>query len=261
MNQVRARDVIVGIIVLALLTVAAEVAVRIFDISQFVLPPPSAVFSELAARPQLYAEQTWTTFYETIVGFGLAVVLGLAAAVLITYSRLLQTILFPLLVLLQIVPKVAIAPLLIVWVGFGLKSKIIIALLVAFFPIVVDTITGLRAAEKDLLDLVRVLKGSKWQEFTKVRLPYAIPFIFSGLKVAVTLAVIGAIIGEFVGASRGLGYIIMIANSELRLDMSFAAILLLSAMGLALYGAVSLLQRILAPWSQEGVAEELQAVP
>lgn len=261
MSKVRMRDILVGVIVLMALTAMAEIAVRVFDVEPFVLPAPSAVFADLAARPQLYAEQAWITFYETIVGFGLAVVFGLTAAILITYSRLLQTILFPLIVLLQIVPKVAIAPLLIVWVGFGLGSKIIIALLVAFFPIVVDTITGLRAAEQDLVDLVRVLKGSKWQEFTKVRLPYALPFIFSGLKVAVTLAVIGAIIGEFVGASKGLGYLIMVANSELRLDMSFAAILLLSAMGLGLYAVVSLIQRLVAPWSQETVADEVQATP
>lgn len=259
MSKVRLRDIVVGVIVLAILTLAAQFAVRFFDIKPFVLPAPSDVFSDLASRAELYADQTWVTFYETIVGFSLAVVFGLSAAILITYSRLLQTILFPLIVLLQIVPKVAIAPLLIVWVGFGLESKIIIALLVAFFPIVVDTITGLRAAERDLVDLVRVLKGSKWQEFTKVRLPYAVPFIFSGLKVAVTLAVIGAIIGEFVGASQGLGYLIMVANSELRLDMSFAAILLLSAMGLALYASVALVQRILAPWSQETTADEMHA--
>jgi NitT/TauT family transport system permease protein len=261
MSRVRARDILVGVLVLTVMTAAAEFGVRVFDIEPFVLPAPSAVFADLVARPQLYAEQTWITFYETIIGFSLAVIFGLVAAILITYSRILQTILFPLIVLLQIVPKVAIAPLLIVWVGFGLESKIIIALLVAFFPIVVDTITGLRAAEQDLVDLVRVLKGSKWQEFTQVRFPYAIPFIFSGLKVAVTLAVIGAIIGEFVGASQGLGYLIMVANSELRLDMSFAAILLLSAMGLALYAAVSLVQRLMAPWSQEPVVEEVHATP
>jgi NitT/TauT family transport system permease protein len=261
MNRLRVRDFIVGAAVIVVITALVEVLVLIFDIDPFVLPAPSTVFEELAERPQLYLEQTWTTFFETIVGFALATMFGLVGAVLITYSRLLQTILFPLIILLQIVPKVAIAPLLLIWVGFGLESKIIIALLVAFFPILVDTVTGLRAADKELLDLVRVLKGSKWQEFTEVRLPYSVPFMFSGLKVGITLAVIGAIIGEFVGANRGLGYLVVVANTELRLDMSFAAILLLSVMGFALYGSVVLAQRLIAPWSSEIAGEEIHATP
>jgi NitT/TauT family transport system permease protein len=260
-SRLRARDFIIGGVVIVTITGIVELLVLVFDIRPFVLPAPSSVFQELADNPQLYLEQTWTTFYESIVGFALATVFGLTGAILITYSRFLQTILFPVIVLLQIVPKVAIAPLLLIWVGFGVRSKVIIALLVAFFPILVDTVTGLRAADKDLVDLVRVLKGSKWQEFTKIRLPHSVPFMFSGLKVGITLAVIGAIIGEFVGANRGLGYLIVVANAELRLDMSFAAIFLLSAMGFALYGAVVLVQRLVAPWSSEPGGEEIHVTP
>lgn len=261
MSRLRARDFIIGAVVIMVITAVVEMIVRFFDISPFVLPAPSAVFEELAERPQLYLEQTWTTFYESVVGFALATVFGLVGAFLITYSRFLQTILFPLIVLLQIVPKVAIAPLLLIWVGFGIESKIIIALLVAFFPILIDTVTGLRATDKELVDLVRVLRGSKWQEFTKARLPYSVPFMFSGLKVGITLAVIGAIIGEFVGANRGLGYLIVVANTELRLDMSFVAIFLLSVMGFALYGSVVLAQRLIAPWSSEIAGEEIHVAP
>lgn len=260
MSRLRARDFIVGGLVIVSITAIVELLVLVFEIRPFVLPAPSSVFKELADNPQLYLEQTWTTFYESVVGFALATVFGLVGAILITYSRVLQTILFPLIVVLQIVPKVAIAPMLLIWVGFGIESKVIIALLVAFFPILVDTVTGLRAADRELVDLVRVLRGSKWQEFTKIRLPYSVPFMFSGLKVGITLAVIGAIIGEFVGANRGLGYLIVVANAELRLDMSFAAILLLSVMGFALYGAVVLVQRLIAPWSSE-LGEEIHATP
>jgi NitT/TauT family transport system permease protein len=243
------REIITGVILFCLSILLMQLIVRGFDIPMYVVPAPSDVIRDIVSRPDLYAQQTWRTFYETVLGFLLAVGLGLAGALLITYSRLLQLVLYPMILLLQIVPKVAIAPLLIIWVGFGVESKIIIALLIAFFPILVDTVTGLKAADPEVLDLVRVLNGSKVQEFTKVRLPNAIPYIFSGLKVAVTLAVIGAIIGEFVGGRGGLGYLIMIANGELRLDMSFAAITLLSLLGFALYGMVAAAQHLIAPWS------------
>ena len=191
------------------------------------------------------------TFYETALGFVLAAVLGVAAAIGIVYSKWLQSILYPIVILLQIIPKVAIAPLLLIWVGYGIQSKIVVAILVAFFPVVVDTVTGLRAVDEELLELVRVLKGHRWQEFLKVRFPYALPFIFAGLKVAVTLAVIGAIIAEFVGGNEGLGYLIIIANVELNVQMSFAALTVLSLLGLLLFGVVAALEKLLIPWADE----------
>src|SRR6476661_7376596 len=211
-----------------------ELLTRIFHIPGFILPAPSAIFIEAVTRYPLYLYHSWITFYEMVVGFLLAAAVGVFLAVVIVYSRWLQSVIYPVVVVLQIVPKVAIAPLLLIWLGYGLQSKVVVALLVAFFPIVVTTVTGLRAVEQDLLDLVRVLRGSRWQEFTRVRFPSALPFIFSGLKVAITLAVIGAIIGEFVGGNAGLGYLVIIANSEMRTQMSFAALLLLSVLGLAL---------------------------
>src|SRR5579875_1511051 len=252
MSAIRLREVVTAIATLTVVTVLWEVVVRLFQIPSFLIPAPSAIWQEFASRVELYANHTWITLYETLLGFLLAVVLGILAAIAIVYSRVLQSVVYPVILILQIVPKVAIAPLLLIWVGYGLQSKAVIALLVAFFPVVVSTATGMRAADPELLDLVKVLKGSRWQEFVMIRFPYALPFIFSGLKVAITLAVIGAIIGEFVGGNEGLGYLIVIANAQLRTAMSFSSFILLSLMGLALFAAVVVLERLIVPW---GVTE------
>jgi NitT/TauT family transport system permease protein len=252
-SAIRLREVVTAIITLTVVTVLWEVVVRLFQIPSFLIPAPSAIWQEFTSRVELYANHTWITLYETLLGFLLAVVLGILAAIAIVYSRVLQSVVYPVILILQIVPKVAVAPLLLIWVGYGLQSKAVIALLVAFFPVVVSTATGMRAADPELLDLVKVLKGSRWQEFVKIRFPYSLPFIFSGLKVAITLAVIGAIIGEFVGGNEGLGYLIVIANAELKTAMSFSSFILLSVMGLVLFGLIVVLERLMVPW---GVTEE-----
>lgn len=256
MGEFGRREVITALLTLGVLGALWEGAVRIFDIPSFLLPTPSSVIQELFDRPDLYAKHLWVTFYETSLGFLIAAVLGVTVAVGIVYSRLLQSVLYPIVILLQIIPKVAIAPLLLIWVGFGIQSKIILAVLIAFFPVVVDTVTGLRAVEDELLQLVRVLKGQRWQEFTKVRFPYALPFIFAGLKVAVTLAVIGAVIAEFVGGNEGLGFLVIIANVELNARMSFAALTVLSMLGLFLFGVVVALEKLLVPWADNNHAHD-----
>jgi NitT/TauT family transport system permease protein len=157
---------------------------------------------------------------------------------------------YPQIVVLQIVPKVAIAPLLLIWAGYGMTSKVLLALLISFFPIVVNMVTGLVAIEKELLELCRILHAGRWQEFSKVRLPNALPYLFSSLKVASTLAVIGAVIGEFVGGSEGLGHLIIIANTEMRTSMSFVSLFSLSILGFLLYGIVVLAERVLMPWKK-----------
>ncbi len=252
MTAIRPREVVTAIITILVAIVVWEGAVRLFNIPEFLIPAPSAIWQEFSSRSDIYATNTWITLYETLIGFLLAVALGILAAIAIVYSRTLQSVVYPVILVLQIVPKVAIAPLLLIWVGYGLSSKALIALLVAFFPVVISTATGMRAADPELLDLVKVLKGSRWQEFVKIRFPYSLPFIFSGLKVAITLAVIGAIIGEFVGGNEGLGYLIVIANAQLRTTMSFSSFILLSLMGLALFAAVVVLERLMVPW---GVTE------
>lgn len=164
---------------------------------------------------------------------------------------MLRSILYPIIVVLQTAPKIAIAPLLIIWLGFGALPQIVMVILVCFFPVVMSTVTGLSSVEKDLLDLVRILKGGRVKQFVKIAFPQALPFIFSGLKVAATLAVIGQIVAEFVAGDAGLGHVIMVANSELNVAMSFAALILLCAMGLALFGLMELIERLTIPWSIE----------
>lgn len=242
-------QVAVGLGTLATLVLLWEAGVRIFRVPTFLVPTPSAVAAKLVEKAALFPIHIRATLVETLAGFALGTVAGIAAALAIVSSRFLQSVLYPLLVMAQIVPKVAIAPLLLIWFGYGLWSKVLIAFLVAFFPVVVNTILGLRAVALEMLDLVRALRASHWQVFAKIRVPFALPFIFGGMKVAITLAVIGAIIGEFVGGNSGLGYLIMVANYEVDTALMFSALFLLSALGMLLYGVVAGLERLLIPWS------------
>ena len=227
-----------------------EVLTRLSQIPGFILPAPSAIFIEAVTRYPLYLYNSWITFYEMVAGFLLATLVGVFLAVLIVYSRIVRNMIYPQIVVLQIVPKVAIAPLLLIWAGYGITSKVLLALLIAFFPIVVNMVTGLIEIEEELLDLCRILQSGRWQEFSKVRLPNALPYLFSSLKVASTLAVIGAVIGEFVGGAEGLGHLIIIANTELRTSMAFVALFCLSILGLLLYGLVLLAERMFMPWEK-----------
>jgi NitT/TauT family transport system permease protein len=236
-----------------------EVLIRIFRVPGFIVPAPSAILVEAVTRYPLYLYHSWVTFYEMVVGFLLAAVVGVFLAVCIVYSRIIRNIIYPQIVVLQIVPKVAIAPLLLIWAGYGMTSKILLALLISFFPIVVNMVTGLLAIEAELLELCRILHSGRWQEFSKVRLPNALPYFFSSLKVASTLAVIGAVIGEFVGGSEGLGHLIIIANTELRTSMSFVCLFSLSILGFLLYGFVVLAERVFMPWEKWQSAPEVFA--
>ena len=227
-----------------------EILTRLSQIPGFILPAPSAIFVEAVTRYPLYLYSSWITFYEMVAGFLLAALIGVFLAVVIVYSRILRNIIYPQIVVLQIVPKVAIAPLLLIWAGYGITSKVLLALLIAFFPIVVNMLTGLVEIEEELLDLCRILQSGRWQEFSKVRLPNALPYLFSSLKVASTLAVIGAVIGEFVGGAEGLGHLIIIANTELRTSMAFVSLFCLSILGFLLYGLVLLAERMFMPWEK-----------
>jgi NitT/TauT family transport system permease protein len=225
---------------------------RLFGVSRIVLPAPSDIFFASLARYDLLLRETWPTFLESVYGFTLAVAIGIPLAVCVANSRLLNLTLYPILVATQSVPKVAIAPIILVWFGLGIESKLAIAFLVAFFPIVVDTATGLQSTPSGLLELARSLRASPIQVFAKVQFPAALPFIFSGAKVAVTLAVIGAVIGEFVGSTSGLGNLLLTANSQLDSALAWAALVWLSILGILLFGAVALAQRLLMPWAEVG---------
>ncbi len=233
---------------LALLVLLWEVAVRLFKVPTFVLPAPSLIAKEGWAHRAHFPRHTWTTLWEALAGFGLSIAIGVPLAVLIAASRLLRNTIYPLLVISQSVPKVAIAPLIIIFLGIGETPKILIGFLVAFFPIVVDTATGLNAVPPELIDLSRSLKASRFQEFVKIRFPTAVPFIFSGLKVAVALSVVGAVVGEFVAADKGLGYLIVVTTSFWKTPLAFAALVLLSLMGIILFALVALVEKICFRW-------------
>jgi NitT/TauT family transport system permease protein len=235
----------IGILLIVLAWQAYVVA---FKVPVVVMPAPTRVMGSLAADWKLLFIESWTTFLECVYGFALAVIVGILIAVMVTASRRLNLMFYPILIATQSIPKVAIAPLVLVWFGTGIESKVAIAFIVAFFPMVVDTATGLRATPEDLLDLARSLKCTRWQIFWKIQVPSALPFIFSGDKVAVTLAVIGAVIGEFVGSDSGLGNLVLSANAQVNLPLVWAALVYLSILGMLLYAAVVAAERILMPW-------------
>ena len=230
------------------LLVVWEAVARGFSLPQWLLPAPSAVLAEIVARGGALAGHALVTAGEVLLGFLLSVVVGIPLAFGIAGSRVFERAVYPLLVASQAVPKVAIAPLLIVWFGFGTTPKVIVAFLIAFFPVVIDTVVGLRAVEPEMLHLARSMGASRWQTFVKIRLPRALPSIFAGLKVAITLAVVGAIVGEFVASDHGLGHVLMIASGEMNSRLLFAAILVLTVLGVVFFMAIEWLERLCIPW-------------
>jgi NitT/TauT family transport system permease protein len=219
-----------------------------FAIPKFLLPGPGDVLETIWRFGPAWGNHIWTTARATLLGFGLAVVIGLALAIAIVRSRILSELLTPVIIVLQIIPKVAFAPLLLIWFGTGMLPIVAIAFLVAFFPMVVNSAVGMADVEDDLIDLTRVLRMSWWRVLWTVRLPNALPHIFSGLRVASTLAVIGTIIGEFVGSNVGLGYLILIANNQMNTSLAFASIIIISVFGLGLYGFIVAIEKISMPW-------------
>src|SRR5438046_4847681 len=216
-----------------------EAACKLLNVPAFIVPTPSAVLTESWGARGRFLDNTWVTLYETLAGFGLSIVIGVPLAVALVYSPILRSAVYPLLVVTQSVPKVAIAPVLLLMLGHGEVPKVFVAFLVAFFPIVVDTATGLAATPPDLIDLSRSYRASAFKTFVKVRLPMAMPFMFAGAKVAITLAVIGAVVAEFVGSDKGLGYVILSATSYWKTELAFSSMILLSQLALLLCCAVS----------------------
>jgi NitT/TauT family transport system permease protein len=213
-----------------------------------VLPTPDKVVRAFIGRFDLLLSEGWITFKENIYGFLLALAVGLPIAVAIANSRPLNLMFYPLLVALQSVPKVALAPIVMIWLGTGVESKLAIVWLVAFFPIIVDTTAGLRSTPRELLELAHSLRATPWQIFLKVQFPAALPFVLTGAKVAMTLAVIGAVIGEFVSSSEGLGFLLLSATSQLDTPLAFAALFALSMLGVFSYLLVEGVEILVADW-------------
>jgi NitT/TauT family transport system permease protein len=209
-------------------------------VPQILLPPPSAVWTVLRDNYAILFGETLPTLSESIVSFAVATVLGIGIAVSLTFSAWIREAFYPGIVVTQLIPKIALAPLFIVWLGVGETTSIVVAVFIAFFPIVVSTATGLVSAKPEVLQLCESLTASKWQIFRMVRFPYALPYIFAGMKVGVTMVMIGVVVGEFITAQHGLGYIIMFAAGAGETATVLAAIVLLCVIGLGLYGIVGL---------------------
>lgn len=239
------------LVLLALVAAAWQGYVSLSDVPVSTLPAPTDVATALRDQRSLLLDAAWVTGREILLGLSVAVVIGLLTGVAISRSPLLLRAAYPVLVASQMVPIVAIAPLLVLWAGFGLGPKVIVIALVSFFPVTVATVDGLRAVDPELTDLLRTMGAGRWKRFRIVELPAALPRIFSGLKIAAALAPIGAVFAEWVGASDGLGYLILVWNNQTATAEMLAAVVVLSAIGLTVFGLVALLQRLLVPWQRD----------
>ncbi|MBB5753577.1 ABC transporter permease [Prosthecomicrobium pneumaticum] len=225
-----------------------EIAVRVTKTPVFILPAPSRIAEVFAATWPRLMINAGLTLSEVLIGFSCAVAIGVPLAVLITYSRLAERCVYPLIVASQTIPKVAIAPLMLAWFGYGLTPKVVIVILLSFFPIVINAVVGLKSSTAEMLYLAQSMGASGWQTFWKFRLPQALPNIFAGLKLATVLSVIGAVVAEFIGADQGLGYLIVVAGASFDIARQFAAIIMISAIGMVFFAVIELAERIVVPW-------------
>jgi NitT/TauT family transport system permease protein/putative hydroxymethylpyrimidine transport system permease protein len=227
-----------------------EIAADLLQIEPFLIPAPSDVAEALWEDRTILAEDGLVTLQEVVLGFGLSVVAGVAFAVLLHLSGVLRHALYPLMVASQTVPIIVIAPILVVWFGFGIGPKLAIIALICFFPITVNTLDGLRSVDPNLVKLMRTLDANRWQILVRAEAPSALPYFFSGAKVAVAVAVIGAVFGEWAGSDSGLGHLMLQASAQLLTARMFAAMLVLSAFAIGLFALLSLLERRIAWWGK-----------
>lgn len=225
-----------------------QAATVVFEIPTYLLPSPLAILLDLIKNWRFFLYHTGITGYEVLLGFLLSVLIGVPLAAFFTYSRVIEKFLFPLVVGANTIPKVALAPLLLAWFGFGFKPKIIIVVLVTFFPIIINSVVGFKSLTPQMLYLARSMGARPLQFFWRFYFPNALPSIFAGLKVATSLAVIGAVVGEFVGAEGGLGYAMTLATSEFNITRQFAAIVALSLIGLVFFWVIEWMERLALPW-------------
>lgn len=237
-------------LLLVLLVGIWQLIVTVTGIKSFLLPGPSLVVATLVDMQWQWGKQILTTLIEVLGGFLLADFVGILVGVLIMWSPLMHRSVVPFLVLLNSLPKIALAPLFIIWLGYGVLPNIFIAFISAFFPVAINTATGIGETEPDMINLAKVWEVPRWKIFLKIEIPNALPYIFSGIKIAATMAVIGAIVGEFVASTEGLAAVIMNAQAVLVTEAIFASLIWISALGLGLYGLVVLVQRLVMPWAE-----------
>ncbi len=225
-----------------------EAIVRIIDIPTHLLPRPLAVLNALVTNWKSIAVNSWETILAVLLGYGLAAIVAVPTAVAIVLSPQVERLLYPPLIATQSIPKIALAPLFIVWFGFGLSTKVAVTFLICFFPIVVDTIVGLRSIDPALIQLARSMGAPPTRIFMKLRLPGALPSMFGGLKVASSLAVVGALTGEYIASDSGLGYILLSASGEMNTSLLFGVLIVLSVLAMIFFYAIEILERLLIPW-------------
>jgi len=231
-----------------MLLAAWEGVVRGLGVRSIILPSPSQIIETLIERRELLLANLWPSLALTVLGFALSVVGGVLVAVLITYSSLLRRSLYPIIVVSQVVPKISIAPLFIVWFGTGMMPSLLLAFLITFFPMTINSALGFRSIDEEIHLMARTFMGSPWQIFWKIRMPNALPHIFSGMKISITLAIIGVIVSEFVASQAGIGYLIKLAGGLLDTPLMMAAITVLSIAGLVLYGLIALVEQRSIYW-------------
>lgn len=238
------------IAIIVALVVLWEAVVGVFEISEYIVPRPSVVLDLVIRRFDFFMTNTWVTTEEIIYGFLLSVVVGIVLALLIARFHTVDRALHPLLVILQVVPKVALGPILILWFGFGVTPKLMLIVLIAFFPVTLNMLAGLRAVDPNLRLLMQSIGAPRTEIMWRIEIPNSLPYLMTGLKLAITLAVIGAVVGEFSGAFEGLGYLILFGSAQLDTPMVFAALILVSALGVAMYYVVVMIERAVVPWAR-----------
>jgi len=225
-----------------------EVTVRTMGIRSIILPPPSEIFETMVARYDLLLDHLWPSLYLTVLGFLFAVVGGILVAIVITYSEVIRLGFYPVIVVSQVIPKIAIAPLFVVWFGTGTLSSLLLAFLISFFPMTINSAMGFQSVDEDIQRMARTFMGTRWQIFWKIRMPNALPYIFGGMKISITLAIIGVIVAEFVASQEGIGYLIKLAGGLLDTPLMMAAITVLSIAGLALYWLIAVAESRAIYW-------------
>ncbi|URK89483.1 ABC transporter permease (plasmid) [Rhizobium sp. RCAM05350] len=226
-------------------------SVEVFRVPSYLLPAPGAVFQLLVAEAPMLWDNTKVTMLEIILGFGLTLLMAIPLGLVIALSPLAKQVLYPPAMLLQLVPKIAMAPLFLVWFGFGIGSKVILTLLMTFFPLLIASISGFQILDARLLYLTRSMGANTWQTFRYLRVPAALPVIFSGIKTSATIAATAAIVAEFVGANEGLGYVLLRGTSTMNMELTFAVLVILTVIGLAINYVVEVSEWLLAPWQRK----------
>jgi NitT/TauT family transport system permease protein len=236
--------------IFAAIFVLWELGCWLFNVPDFILPSPSVIIDKIISSWWLLLVNGMVTAQEIVLGFGMSVAIGIPLAVLAVYSRIFERVAFPFMVSLQTIPKVALAPILVMWLGYGILPKVMVAFLISFFPIVISAVVGMRSAEKEMIYLVQSMGANELTTFLKIRLPKALPSIFGGLKVGMGQAVVGATVGEFIAAEQGLGYLQLISQVRLDTALLFAAVVVLSLLGVLLFNLVAWVERLALPWNR-----------